>query len=167
MQEWKEFEYKGLRYKASNDGVIIGLARNKVIKQRINEDGYAEVTLGDTKHRNGKVKVHRIVASLFVDNPREYEEVNHLDFNRTNNVYTNLQWCSHKDNIDYSVKAGNYKTVLKQGENNGRALLTVDDVVEIKQMLKDGVSNIKIGEKFGVAPSTIWNIKAGNTWKNV
>lgn len=166
MREWKYFEYKGLKYKVSNDGIIIGLARNKVIKQRINKDGYAIVTLGCLKHRRS-VRVHRIVALLFVDNPYGYEEVNHLDFNSANNIYTNLQWCTHKDNVQYSIRAGNYVSAAKQGENNGRALLTVNDVVEIKQMLKDGVSNIKIGEKFGVAPSTIWNIKAGNTWKDV
>ena len=39
-EEWKEYEFKNLKYKVSNYGRIIGLGRNKELKTRLNYDGY-------------------------------------------------------------------------------------------------------------------------------
>lgn len=78
----KEFEYGGLKYRAWSDGRIMGLGRNNYLKKRINEDGYEEVTMGSNKQRNSRIKVHRVIATLFVDNdnPSLKVEVNHKDF---------------------------------------------------------------------------------------
>ncbi len=66
--------------------------------------------------------VHRLVAIAFIDNPFEYQEVNHKDENKLNNNVNNLEWCTRKYNNTYGtrlekVKASNqnnktYKKVL-------------------------------------------------------
>lgn len=51
--------------------------------------------------RTGKsVTVHSLVAKLFVNNPcpDKYKEINHIDKNRGNNHFSNLEWCDHKTN---------------------------------------------------------------------
>lgn len=67
------------------------------IKSRPDAYGYRLVTLC----RNGKpfhFKVHRIVASAFVANPRGEEQVDHIDGNRSNNAASNLRWsCPQKN----------------------------------------------------------------------
>ena len=70
----------------------MGLGRGKYLKTRVNKDGYEQVTLGSMNNRNGTVRVHRIIAELFVpnDDPLNKTEVNHKDFNRLNNDYSNL-----------------------------------------------------------------------------
>ena len=76
------------------------LRKAKVKKFTKNKYGYLVVGL----HKNGKEKkflVHRLVAENFIDNPQKYEEVNHIDENKTNNSVANLEWCSRKYNVNY------------------------------------------------------------------
>lgn len=116
-EEWKFFEYGNLQYRISNYGTIIGLARGRELKQRLNEDGYLMVTLGDMKHRTGH-SVHRLVAINFIPNPNNLPEVNHIDTNRQNPRVDNLEWCTHQDNVIHSCKLGNYEKPYFKGENN-------------------------------------------------
>lgn len=101
-------DYEGI-YQVSNCGEVMrlqsydarGHLRNsKIIKQRIDADGYKAVGL----HKDGEEKkymVHRLVAMVFIPNPYNYEEVNHKDENKQNNFVSNLEWCSHKYNVNY------------------------------------------------------------------
>ena len=118
-EEWKPYTFGNLNYLVSNFGNIIGLSRNRKLKTRLNEDGYLMVTLGDMKHRTTKT-VHRIVSELFVpnDDPINKVEVNHLDTNRQNPRFDNLEWTTHIDNVAYSVSLGNYDKSNYRGENN-------------------------------------------------
>jgi hypothetical protein len=52
--------------------------------------------------KNGKMKcfkIHRLVADAFVPNPKNMVCVNHIDCDRSNNHYTNLEWVSYSDNV--------------------------------------------------------------------
>lgn len=76
-----------------------------ILKQRPNKKGYMYVHVS----ANGKsiyLSVHRIVATCFIPNPNGYPEVNHIDCDRTNNRWDNLEWCSHEYNIEYREKYG-------------------------------------------------------------
>ena len=42
--------------------------------------------------------VHKAVAELFISNPNNYSQVDHIDTNKHNNHYTNLRWCTQKMN---------------------------------------------------------------------
>lgn len=161
---WKDFEYNGLKYKVSDDGVIVG-SRGRALSQRLNKDGYLCVTLGELGRRS-VYRVHRIVAQCFIPHDEYHNEVNHIDYDRTNNHIDNLEWVTHIENIHHSAKVGRMSGV-RSCENNGRSLLSSEDIPIIRKMIDEGYSNIQIGKKFGVAPSTIWNIKAGNTWTTV
>lgn len=87
---------------------------------RYNSDGYAVVSAcgltPDGTKTFRSLHVHVLVAREFVDGWFEGAEVNHKDFNRANPAWWNLEWLSHKDNIAYSHKAGNYKG--RFGEDN-------------------------------------------------
>ncbi len=80
---------------------------------RYNKDGYAVVSACGKTLDGVKVfrslRVHILVAREFVDGWFEGAEVNHKDFNRANPSYWNLEWLTHKDNVLYSYKAGNYR----------------------------------------------------------
>ena len=49
---------------------------------------------------------HRLVAEVYLDNPDNLPEVDHLDNNRFNNHYTNLEWVSGEENRKRAVDSG-------------------------------------------------------------
>lgn len=52
-----------------------------------------------------KVRVHRLVAEMFVDNPHNFDEVNHKDLDKLNNHIDNLEWCSREFNRKHWLSA--------------------------------------------------------------
>jgi hypothetical protein len=50
--------------------------------------------------------IHRLVGELYVDNPDNLPQVDHIDNNRFNNHYTNLEWVSNEENMKRAVEAG-------------------------------------------------------------
>lgn len=128
---WKDIKnYEGY-YQVSTFGRIRGLDRiivrsdgisylrkGRVLTLILNEDGYFNTKLS----KNGQtitVLVHRIVAETFLPNPYNLPEVNHKDFNRANNHVENLEWCSHIDNIKYTLSEGRHISQTDMsGKNN-------------------------------------------------
>ena len=90
-----------ITYKNGNKRLIKG----RLLKQHLNTNGYMYVNF----RVNGKkinLRVNRIVATAFVPNPLGLPEVDHIDCDRTNNVASNLRWCTHKENIAHRDKLG-------------------------------------------------------------
>ena len=92
-------------YFVREDGVVIG-ARGKELKFDYNRTGYARVSLC----KDGVVKrvfVHRLVAGTFLFGSY-FEDgiVNHRDGNKQNNHYTNLEWTTHKGNLQHALDTG-------------------------------------------------------------
>ena len=146
IEEFKEFEFNGVKYKISNFGRIFG--EKCEIKQRLDNDGYPIVTLGGNKRRSC-VRVHRLVAIHFIPNPNNLSDVNHKNFDRTDNRADNLEWLSHSDNVKYSID-NNWEIVSKsrQGINNGRASYTVEEVKEIRRLYDEGKTIMEIVKIF-------------------
>lgn len=91
------------------------LKHGKIINGILNNDGYLQCKLcKDGKYKT--VRMHRIIAQTFIDNPNNLPEVNHKDCNRQNNYVENLEWVSHLENIQHSTKLGHYKKPC--GEQN-------------------------------------------------
>lgn len=51
-----------------------------------------------------------------------------------------------------------------RGENNKNSKLRELDVLEIRRMLRDGVSQIEIAKLFNISKQTISGIKTGDRW---
>ena len=105
MEEvWKDVVgYEGL-YQVSNLGRVKSLKRNQLLKPKIAKNGYVQVKLynGDKKTRY----IHRLVANAFLDNHNGKAEVNHIDSNPSNNRLDNLEWVTHKENMEWSALQG-------------------------------------------------------------
>ena len=91
-------------YMVSNLGRVKSLCNNKTSKEKIIKpnkinSGYLRVAL----YKNGNIKkylIHRLVAEAFIDNPNKLPCIDHINANKTDNRICNLQWCSHKENMN-------------------------------------------------------------------
>lgn len=65
------------------------------------------VTDIDTKKRR-YLRVHRLVAKYYVKNPKpeEYNLINHIDGNKMNNSYKNLERCNTSINTKHAYDTG-------------------------------------------------------------
>ena len=89
------------------------ILKGGLLKKEINETGYERVVLR-RGHGNSnesfykKYLVHCLVADAFVDNPVDsYNQVNHIDGNKRNNHYTNLEWVDNATNVHHSYHGDN------------------------------------------------------------
>lgn len=112
MDEFKKVEYFNVIFEVNRYGIV--KRDGKIKTPFLDHDGYLRVGTGT----NRSVGVHRLVALAFVENDdvENKTEVNHLDYNRQNPRWDNLEWVTHKQNIEYSKKAGHYKG--KFGKDN-------------------------------------------------
>lgn len=60
----------------------------------------------DDKCVRNRKQVHRLVATHFIQNEKNKEEVNHIDGNKENNSVSNLEWCTRKENMIHAYKLG-------------------------------------------------------------
>lgn len=117
QEQWKEVVGFGDPFEVSSFGRL--RANNKLMKATDNGNGYLRIN----RHIGGKqvtLYVHKLVAQMFIDNPRGLTEVNHLDENKQNNNVANLVWCTHKENCQYGTRN------IRAGEKHARAIVCVE-----------------------------------------
>ena len=110
---WKDVpEYEGY-YQVSNQGNVRSMDREFInsigrkcflsgvpIKPKLNR-GY--LCVGLSKHQEKKrVTIHRLVASAFIENPKGYDVINHINGIKTDNRVENLEWCTVKHNVQHA-----------------------------------------------------------------
>lgn len=132
--------------------------KEKQLKTVINKLGYEQVGLTINGCRK-LVLVHRLVAQQFIPNPENLPEVNHKDGVKSNNVVSNLEWCSRSSN---ALHASEFLGM--RGENIGTHKLTKDDVYLIHELLKLGFTQTELGEIFKVTNHAIYRIEHGYNW---
>lgn len=101
-EEWKIIE-DNTNYEISNTGIVRNASTGHVMHQEDNTAGYLRVCLGRPQK---KFFVHHLVAKAFVDGYFDGAVVNHKDFNKHNNISTNLEWCSRSHNSKHAHAGG-------------------------------------------------------------
>ena len=92
IEEWKVIDnYEN--YQVSNLGRVKNVITNQILKPCKYNKHYYAVTLNGKKHR-----IHRLVMSAFVENPKNKPFVDHIDRDPSNNKLINLRWATEIEN---------------------------------------------------------------------
>ncbi len=77
------------------------------LNYRFTQKGYARVYMRrvSTGERED-VYVHRIIASMFIENPQNLETVNHKNCIRFDNRVDNLEWITLEGNLKHAMEVG-------------------------------------------------------------
>lgn len=110
-EKWVEVNGTDGWYMISNHGRIWSYKRGRLVgAQSGNGYYYADI--------NRKTYcVHRLVAEHFIPNPDNLPEVDHIDTNITNNVWTNLRWVDRGGNQRNPITIEKFKTSNKRKGN--------------------------------------------------
>ena len=107
-----------LNYEVSSFGRVRNATTGTILKERMRKN-YPAVDL----YNNGVRKtfgIHRLVASEFLTNTDGHKYVDHVDGVKTNNIFTNLRWCTNVQNGANRTKQNNNKTGFKGVDQKGK-----------------------------------------------
>lgn len=116
-----------------------------------------------------QVKVHRLVALAFIPLVEGKNFINHIDENPENNHFSNLEWVTHKENVNHATGiarqvASRQKSGLHKGANNKRSK-PVYGIHKIDGHRVDfpsiGRASELIGQNYKHIPAAIKGRKAG------
>lgn len=148
-------------YYIDENGNVYSEYSKKFLKHEKTKNGYLRVQIGD-KH----FLIHRLVAATFLGNMTKGYEVNHKDRNTENNNVDNLEWVTHKENINYQPTKEVRIAALSRGEECNFSKLTTEQVMEIISLL-DSYSDSEIARMFNIDRKSVYNIRAHKTWKHL
>lgn len=136
----------------------------KLMRQSTTGKGYKSVCL--KRHGRNVVKlVHRLVAMAYVVGYKNGLQVNHKDGVKANNLYTNLEWVTPKENSLHSRRIGLYDN---KGRKHSMAKLNELNVMNIRAVAETGAMNyVELGRAYGVNKTCIRKIVEYETWRYI
>lgn len=100
---WKDIKGFENCFSISNYGRVKNIKKNTLRKLTLAKNGYLVISLWNkTKKERIPLLIHRLVAEHFVNGNDEC--VNHIDGNKLNNYFENLEWCSLAYNTKHAYK---------------------------------------------------------------
>ena len=126
--------------------------------------GYGKLSVSVPKHTT--LMAHRVSYTLYVGNIADGMIVMHKCDNPQCVNPNHLTMGTQKENV---TDCGNKNRRSPQDKNNNnRAILNEQDVIEIKKLYETGeYSCAYLGKMYGVAPSTVKYALVGKSWNGV
>ena len=145
-------------YLISKEGEVWSTFSNRFLKPGTNNSGHFHVNLWEDK-KVTSLSIHRLVLETYVGDCPTGMECRHLDGNPKNNNLLNLCWGTRLDN-----HRDRKEHLLKEGKRNGNSKLSPSNIIEIRKLHKQGLSQSYLGNIYHVNPATIALILHRITW---
>lgn len=144
------------KYEVNESGIVRNIKTGNNLKARINRTprnnkGYFVFDMYNDSGNKKQLKRSRILAFLFIPNPENKPEVDHIDENPLNDSLDNLQWITRKDNCE--------KTGVSRKHS---AYMPIDVEVLIRNLRAEGMTYKKISAITGFSQGAICNRLNGN-----
>jgi hypothetical protein len=157
------------KYEVSEIGLVRRTApyrktsRGPWLKPRVGHRGHLlYVAIRDD---NGDIRAlfaHKAVLFAFVGPQPPGTECCHNDGDPSNNHFSNLRWCTRKENAQDMCRHGR---VLK-GQEHSRAKLDPSKVVQMRRLHdEEGVNYARLAAQFGVSAQVVRDVCRRELWK--
>ncbi len=117
------------------------ITKEKIKPSQDNGKGYKQLYVQINRKRI-LFYVHRLVAKYFIENPLNLPEVNHIDGNKSNNSFRNLEWVTRKENVNHAFDIG-----LMKNRKTGKRIKVFqisDNNVVLWNSISDASNSLKI-----------------------
>lgn len=114
-----------------------------------------------------KMYTHRLVTEMFYGAPKPNQYALHSCDNPPCINPEHLRWGTAKQNVADMYARGRNRNGQLKGEEHGRAVLTKEDVVEIRILSSHGFTLKDLAKIYNVSFSTISLIVQRKLWKEV
>ena len=161
MEKDNRLEIAASKYIVTKDGQVFNRKSGREVRLSLNSKGYKTLALyfkpsGAKKHHSVGIRLHRLLAYLYIPNPKGLPVIN--------NDLSNLEWCTQQENMMHAY------TVLDdyaRGSECPQAKLTEEQVAVIKACIAKGERKKSLALKYKVTQTVISKINKGKSWKHV
>ena len=158
-------------YVITDFGQIFNVVKGFEVSQSIGTNGYYTSSLLRENGTYYPYSIHRLVGWEWVLENRDFNlHINHIDGNKLNNNYWNLEWVTPAENIHHAYRTGLMPAHLNQGETHGAHILTDEDEHMICQMLQDPkvtYDEVLKALDYKITFGTLGNIIYNNAWTHI
>lgn len=168
--EWRPIVGYEEIYEVSEHGDVRRIVAKKHGKRAINElwsfhempRGYLRLELTDANGKPKKWLKHVLVAYAFLGERPQGYEINHIDGDKSNCHYSNLEYVTPSENAKHAFRLG--LKVPRRGELNGMAKLTDEMVLEIRIRYNNGEHQIPLSREYGISQAVVSNVIRMQSW---
>lgn len=153
------------RFWISDNGRIVsymGRVNLSILSPHLDSLGYYAATLR-MKPLKRKCRIHQLVGEHFCKPINTFEKMcwNHIDGNKLNNYFKNLEFISASQNIKHAVRIGLFNI---KGEKHPMSKLTEMQVLEIRRLYTTGLTHEEIVSKFSICRRQAGDIINRKNW---
>lgn len=141
-------------------GDVFVIKSNKKLKFDTSSN-YNRITYSKTQ-----IQVHRLVYQVYHGPIPKNFTINHIDGDKLNNYYKNLEAVTYQGNSIHARDTGLMKPC--KGETNGNAIFSDQEVIQIRNLHFEGKFNFdQLSEKFNTTWDNIYQIVTGYSYKHL
>lgn len=134
-------------YSITNEGKIKNNVSDKfLMPSNSSSESYPSITLVLDNNERKTYYIHTLVAKLFINNPDNKPFVNHIDGNKKNFHYSNLEWITASENVKHWHDSKDEKSLNTKGviqlDMNGNELARFKSIKEASEKTNSNQSRI-------------------------
>lgn len=139
----------------------------RLLKGSVDHRGFRRLHIRLADKSYGELALHIFIATHFCEKPSdEFNHAVHLDYDRSNNKWTNIKWMDHEKWRAYLRKSPTYKETREKKEKHYR--MNPERVSLLKSLLKKTkIKKKDLAVAFGITPMQIYRIEKGMNWSHV